>query len=161
MEARGKIYIISHITGTLRYFRHGPIILKITLWRMMRAAEENSSTHSKKRLGTDVGSPGNKIKNECVSTDESQKLTPLLLYLNARTCAPMRNTYWLRDRRSNPQKIKMWSVRNERLSLASRNVEVLNLFNQDSHRDTRDSRDDNWISYSILMYLTLKYNEIF
>ena len=63
MEARGKIYIISHITGMLRYFRHGQIILKITLWRMMmRAREENSSTHSKKRLGTHVGSRGNEIK---------------------------------------------------------------------------------------------------
>ena len=40
-----------------------------------------------------------KNKNECVRTDESQKLTPLLLSLNARTCAPMRNTYCLPDRR--------------------------------------------------------------
>ena len=63
MKARGKIYIISHITGILRYFRHGQIILKITLWRMMmRARKENSSTHSKKRLGTHFGSLGKKIK---------------------------------------------------------------------------------------------------
>ena len=47
---------------------------------MMRAGEENSSTHSKKRLGTHVGSLGNKIKTNV--SDESQKLTPLLLYLN-------------------------------------------------------------------------------
>ena len=62
MRARGKIYI-SYITGMLRYFRHGQIILKITLWRMMmRAGEENSITHSKKRLGTHIGSLGKKIK---------------------------------------------------------------------------------------------------
>ena len=29
-----------------------------------------------------------KNKNECVIREESQKLTSLLLYLNARTCAP-------------------------------------------------------------------------
>ena len=63
MRARDKIYILSYITGMLRYFRHGQIILKITLWRMMmRAGKENSSTHSKKRLGTHFGSLGNKIK---------------------------------------------------------------------------------------------------
>ena len=63
MRAWGKIYIISYITGTLKYFRHGQIILKITLWRMMmRAGNENSNTHSKKRLGTHFGSLGKKIK---------------------------------------------------------------------------------------------------
>ena len=63
MKARGKIYIISYITEILRYFRHDQIILKITWWRMMmRARKENSITHSKKRLGTHVGSLGKKIK---------------------------------------------------------------------------------------------------
>ena len=63
MQARGKIYILSHITGSLRYFWHGQIILKITLWRMMmRARKENSSSHSKKRLGTNFGSLRKKIK---------------------------------------------------------------------------------------------------
>ena len=144
MRARGKIYIISYITGILRYFRHGQIILKITLLRMMmRAGEENSSTHSKKTTRTTFRESREKNKNECVSTDESQKLTPLLLYLNARTCAPMRNTYCLGDRRWNPQKIKMWSVRNDRLSLASEDVEVQNLFNQNSHRNNRDFGQNN------------------
>ena len=84
MRARSKIYIISYITGILRYFRHGQIILKITLWRMMmRARKENSSTHSKKTTRNAFRDSREKNKNECVSTDESQKLTPLLLYLNA------------------------------------------------------------------------------
>ena len=63
MRARGKIHIISYITGTLRYFRHGQIVLKITSWRMMmRVRKKNSITHSKKRLGTDFGKLGKKIK---------------------------------------------------------------------------------------------------
>ena len=55
----------------------------------------------------------------------------------------------------------MWSVRNERLSLGSRNVEVLNLFNQNSHRNNRDSDHDNEIGDSILIHLTFKYNYTF
>ena len=58
---------------------------------------EFDHTFKKTRLGTHFVSLGK--KNKCVSTDESQKLTPLLLCLNARTCAPIKNTYYLQDRR--------------------------------------------------------------
>ena len=63
MKARGKIYIISYITGIMIHFRHGQIILKITLWWMMLSARiENLNTDSKKRLGTHFGSLENKMK---------------------------------------------------------------------------------------------------
>ena len=45
--------------------------------------------------------------------------------------------------------------------MASRNLEVLNLLNQDSHRKNRDPRQNNYISYSILIYRTLKYKQTF
>ena len=73
---------------------------------MMRAGEENSSTHSKKTR-TAFRESRKQNKNECVSTNESRKLTPLVLYLNARTWVPIKNTYFLRDSRQNPQKVEM------------------------------------------------------
>ena len=104
------------------YWKLKNTISKITLKPiMMRARTENAIAHFKKnQVGAHFVIPGNKIKNECISTDAGQNLTPLLLHWNLHTCAPIKNTDKLWDRRKNREKIKIRSVRNERLSLASR-----------------------------------------
>ena len=42
MKARGKIYIVCHITEILKYFRHGRIILKITFQNIFLKKIETS-----------------------------------------------------------------------------------------------------------------------
>ena len=81
------------------YWKLKNTISKITLKPIiMRARTENAIAHFKKSSRSPFpDSREQNKKNECVSTDVIQKLTPLLLHWNLHTCAPIKNTDSLND----------------------------------------------------------------